>query len=125
MRSGKKRSLKALRQRKAEILFEEWKQRHEKEIRKDAVKKSRAAIAGRVTEQIAPYLPEFKYNPKDARFIGSPIDFIVFDGLDEGELRRIVFVEVKSGKSTLSRREKLVRDAIEENRVEWEILKYA
>jgi len=32
---------------------------------------------------------------------------------------------VKSGKSTLSRREKLVRDAIEENRVEWEILKYA
>ena len=43
-------------------------------------------------------------------------------GSYEGELRRIVFVKVKSGKSTLSRREKLVRDAIEENRVEWEIL---
>ena len=121
----KEKELESTSTRKAEILFEEWKQRHEKEIRKDAVKKSRAAIAGRVTEQIAPFLPEFKYNPKDARFIGSPIDFIVFDGLDEGELRRIVFVEVKSGKSTLSRREKLVRDAIEENRVEWEILKYA
>jgi len=80
----KEKELENTSTRKAEILFEEWKQRHEKEIRKDAVKKSRAAIAGRVTEQIAPYLPEFKYNPKDARFIGSPIDFIVFDGLDEG-----------------------------------------
>ena len=42
-------------------------------------------------------------------------------GSYEGELRRIVFVKVKSG-STLSRREKLVRGAIKENRVEREIL---
>jgi len=34
-------------------------------------------------------------NPKDARFLGTPLDFIVFDGLDEGEVRRIVFVEVR------------------------------
>jgi len=121
----KEKELESASMRKAEILFGEWKQRHEKELRRDAVKKSKAVITGKITEHIAPYLPEFKYNPKDARFIGSPIDFIVFDGLDEGELRRIVFIEVKSGKSTLSRREKLVRDAIEENRVEWEILKYA
>ena len=44
-------------------------------------------------------------------------------GSYEGELRRIVFVKVKSGKSTLSRREKIVRNAIREKRVEWEILK--
>jgi len=68
--------LKTLRQGKLRF-FEEWKQRHEKEIRKDAVKKSRAAIAGKVTEQIAPFLLEFKYNPKDARFIGSPIDLFL------------------------------------------------
>ena len=68
-------------------------------------------------------MPEFKYNPKDARFIGSPVDLIVFDGLDEGDLRRIVFVEVKSGKSTLSKREKLIRDAIEQRKVEWVVLR--
>ena len=48
---------------------------------------------------------------------------IVFDGLDEGDLRKIVFVEVKSGKSTLSRRGRLIRDVIEQRRVEWEILR--
>ena len=56
------------------------------------MEKSKAVIAGKVTERIIPYLPEFRYNPKDARFIGSPIDLIVFDGLDEGDLRKIVFV---------------------------------
>lgn len=110
--------------RKAELLFEEWKQRYEKEIRRDAIEKSKAVITGKVTEHLIPYLPEFKYNPKDTRFIGSPIDLIVFDGLDEGDLRKIVFVEIKSGKSTLSKRERLIRDAIEHGRVEWEIVRH-
>jgi len=43
----------------------------------------------------------------------------VFDGLDEGELRRIVFVEVKTGGSKLTTRERLVRNAIREGNVEW------
>ena len=73
----KEKELENTSTRKAEILFEEWTQRHEKEIRKDAVKKSKAVVAGKVTEQIAPFLPEFKYNPKDARFIGSPIDLFL------------------------------------------------
>lgn len=119
----RERELESTSARKAEILFEEWKQRYEKEIRRDAIEKSKAVITGKVTEHLIPYLPEFKYNPKVARFIGSPVDLIVFDGLDEGDLRRIVFVEVKSGKSTLSKREKLIRDAIEQGKVEWVVLR--
>ncbi|MDN5294953.1 MAG: hypothetical protein PWP01_463 [Methanosarcinales archaeon] len=117
------RELESASTKKAEILFEEWRQKYEKEIRKDAIEKSKAVIAGKVTEHLIPYLPEFKYNPKDARFIGSPVDLIVFDGLDEGDLRKIVFVEVKSGKSTLSKRERFIRDTIEKKRVEWVILR--
>lgn len=95
--------LESVSTKKAELLFGEWRQRYEKETRRDAVEKSKAVIAGKVTEHIIPYLPEFRYNSKDARFIGSLIDLIVFDGLDEGDLRKIVFVEVKSGKSMLRR----------------------
>ncbi len=116
------RELESVATKKAEILFEDWKQRYEKEIRRDAIERSRAVITGKVVEQLTPYLPQFKYNPKDARFIGSPVDLIVFDGLDEGNLRKIVFIEVKSGKSSLSKREKLVKDAIEKGKVEYEIL---
>ena len=91
-----------------------------KKLRKDAVKRSKAVINGQVAEQIAPFLPDFPANPSDARFIGKPVDFIVFSGLSENEkIDEILFVEVKTGKSLLSEREKEVKKAIEQRRVRY------
>ena len=100
-----------------------WKARYSQHIRQDAVRRSLATIAGNVHEQLLPYLPEFPYNPKDARFLGSPVDLIVFHGLDSGQLERIAFVEVKTGKSTLTGRERQIRDAIRAGKVSWEELR--
>jgi len=104
-------------------LFSQWCQDKEGEIREDAVAWSQAVVLGRVTEHIAPYLPEFEFNPRDARFIGSPIDLIVFNGLTEGDLKSIVFVEVKSGASQITTRERKIRDVISEGLVEWRELR--
>jgi predicted Holliday junction resolvase-like endonuclease len=93
--------------------------RYTRNARKDAVLQSRAVTRGQIYEQLVPYLPEFQFNPKDAQFLGRPVDFVVFDGLDDGDLRRIVFVEVKTGASKLTTRERLVRDAVRDGRVEW------
>jgi predicted Holliday junction resolvase-like endonuclease len=84
-----------------------------------------AVTLGKVSEQVVPWLPGFEWNPRDARFLGAPVDFIVFDGLDEGHVRRVVFVEVKTGESALSARERQVRDAIAGRRVEWRELRVA
>ena len=52
--------------------------------------------------------------------MGSPIDLIVFDGLDEESLREIYFVEVKTGASaSLTSRQRQIRDAIKAGRVRW------
>jgi predicted Holliday junction resolvase-like endonuclease len=100
-----------------------WRQQHEKRIREDAIKRSEAVIKGKATEHMMPYLPDFHYDPSDARFIGAPIDFIVFDGLSEGQLRSIVFVEVKTGhRPTLNQREKQVEEAVLAGRVEHDIM---
>jgi predicted Holliday junction resolvase-like endonuclease len=80
-------------------------------------------IVRRVAEQLMPSLPRFAYNPIDARFPGSPVDLVVFDGLDAGELRRIVFVEVKTATATLTSCERRVRDAIRHGCVEREELR--
>ncbi|MFU8653607.1 Holliday junction resolvase-like protein [Methanotorris formicicus] len=117
------KELEKLSEQKAEMLFEDWKRKYEKKIRKDAIEKSKSVIIGKITEHFAPFLPEFKYNPKDARFIGSPVDFIVFDGLDEGDLKKIVFLEVKTGKSPLSKREKLIKKIVESKKVEWDSIR--
>ena len=94
-------------------------------IRRDAVSQSRAVTRGQVFEQFAAYFPSFEFNPKDAQFIGRPVDFVVFDGLDEGDVRRIVFVEIKTGDAALSTRERRIRDAVERGRVEWRELRLA
>lgn len=98
----------------------EWKQKMEKELRQDAIDKSKAVVTGKIMEHFVPYMKGFKYNPKDSRFLGSPTDIIVFDGLDEGNLRQIVFVEVKTNKSSLSAREKQIRNVIQEKKIGYE-----
>ena len=93
--------------------------RYTRRVRQDAAQLSRAVTRGQIYEQLVPYLPDFEFNPKDAVFLGRPVDFVVFDGLDEGDVRRVVFVEVKTGGSSLSTRERRVRDAIRRGHVEW------
>lgn len=102
-----------------------WKARYTRRIRQDAVQRSQATISGQVHEQLLPYLPEFAFSAKDARFLGSPIDLIVFDGLDAGQLRRIVFLEVKTGTSTLTNRERQIRDVLGAGKVSWQELRVA
>jgi predicted Holliday junction resolvase-like endonuclease len=101
------------------LYFLVWKLRYSATIREDAVQRSLAVTAGKVHEQLVPYLPEFGFNPKDARFLGSPVDLIVFDGLAAGDVRRIVFLEVKTGGASLTARERQVRDIVEAREIEW------
>ncbi|MDD1719232.1 MAG: Holliday junction resolvase, partial [Methanoregulaceae archaeon] len=104
--------------------LERWKLECTGAIRKDAVDRSRSTLKGKISEQMAPLLPEFPYPPADARFIGNPIDFVVFDGYtnakdEKGEAIDVVLVEVKTGKGKLSREQSLIRKAVEEGRVSW------
>lgn len=99
--------------------FQQWQMETEANIRADAIKQSSAVVSGKVTEHLMPYMGVFPYNPKDARFLGAPIDLIVFNGLSEGNLQDIIFLEVKTGASSLSARERQIRDVISNRRVSW------
>ena len=75
-----------------------------------------------MTEHIVPYLPGFDLNPKDIRFLGTPIDLISFKGPNDSmEAIEIVFIEVKTGGSVLSARERAVKKAVEQKRVNWRV----
>lgn len=99
-----------------------WQEEREK-AKKDAIAQSRTVLGGKFVEQVVPYLPEFRYDPTEARFIGSPIDLIVFPGLATGEPREIVIVEIKSGKNTrLTPPEAKIRQLVEDGMVRWELI---
>ena len=124
---------------KTKELFERWKEEEieadikrileekEKSIRVDAIKRSANVVLGKVAERLAPItaFKKFSLNPKDARFVGDPIDYVVFNGLSEGKVEKIVFAEVKAGDSKLSKSEKQVRDIIKKRKVEWKEIKIA
>jgi predicted Holliday junction resolvase-like endonuclease len=92
-------------------------------IRKQAISQSRAVLGGRFTEQMAPFLPEFKYDPTEARFIGSPVDMLIFPGLSQGNPSEIVIMEIKNGPSAqLTPVERKIQKLVEEGMVRWELL---
>jgi len=111
--------LRQVAQAEAGVALERWRVEKEGNIRADAIRRSSAVVSGKVTEHLAPYMATFPYNPKDARFLGTPVDLIVFDGMNDGSMREIIFLEVKSGASSLTTRERQIRDAVVARRVAW------
>ena len=98
---------------------DKWWEKVMPECRRDAILRSRAVLGGHFSEQLAPFLPNFGHLPTECRFIGKPIDFIVFKGMDEKDIKEVVFVEVKSGKAKLTPHEKKLKDIIDKKKVKW------
>ena len=89
------------------------------EARKDTGNRQRSIIKGQISEVLAPWSIESVNSVKELNFLGSPIDFVGFKGLDgEGEIN-IKFIEVKSGKSRLNKNQRRIRDAVAAKRIEW------
>jgi len=113
---------------KFERKFREWRdeeilkwQAEMEQARKSAVVQSRAVLGGKFTEQMVPYFPDFKYDPTEVRFIGSPIDLIVFPGLARGDPEEIVILEIKTGKSAqLTPAQKKIKQLILDGMVRWD-----
>src|SRR5437899_1045206 len=60
-------------QAEAGVTLERWQLEKEQGIRADAIRRSSAVVTGKVTEHLAPYMATFPYNPKYARFLGTPV----------------------------------------------------
>ena len=89
------------------------------EARKDTGNRQRSIIKGQISEVLAPWSIESVNSVKELSFLGSPIDFVGFKGLDgEGDID-IKFIEIKSGKSRLNKNQRRIRDAVAAKRIEW------
>lgn len=79
-------------------------------------KKSSETRLGQISEHLVPFLENCRHDPKQMHFLGNPIDYVVFD-FDEGA---ITFLEVKSGNSKPSKRQKTIKNMIKTGRVYYE-----
>ena len=100
------------------------------QAQKRRVHTSRAVLKGKMAEQFAPILPEFQYLPSDAKFLGDPVDYVVFDGYTDfrdgdgdAEDIEVILLDIKSGGARLSKGQQAIAQAVREGRVRFETLR--
>ena len=93
--------------------------------------KGRAASAhtskGQILEKWAPFVDHPEIDPdwkaENWNFMGNPIDYIVWDYRDNKDLNleegMIYIMDVKSGKSQLTTKQRRIRDLVKAGRVQW------
>ena len=93
--------------------------------RKDSVKRQRSILKGQATEHLAPYI-NADYSPKDYKFMGDPIDYVIFDGMsdspsDSNTINKIIFMDIKTGTARLTKIQKKIKQTILEGKVEFQV----
>ncbi len=105
---------------KFEQKIKEWLEKEEKSIREDAIARSARTLSGKTLEKLVPFLERFPYDAHDIRWLGDPIDLVIFDGQSKDKLEQIVFCEVKSGESKLTKIQNRIKELVERKKVKWE-----
>src|SRR3989338_2017296 len=76
-------------------------------------KSSQSVKYGKMTEQWIPFTKDFPFPPEQFRFLGMPIDGLVF--WDD----KITFCEFKAATSQLSDKQKRVKELVKAKAVDW------
>ena len=89
----------------------EWHSKHDRML---SLKTSSEVRLGKIGENLAPFTDAWPYDPSNFIFLGRAIDGLQ---LNQDE---IVFVEIKTGKSRLSKSQKRIKELICEGKVYFE-----
>lgn len=102
---------------KMEEKFEE----KEGELREQAAERGRRKVNIIITSSMIKELARMKFNPYDIKSLMHPVDFVVFDGMVDGELEQVLFLSKKSSIPGLSTARKQIASVVSEKRYNWKI----
>jgi len=109
---------KSLMLERKEKLFEQ----KEDEIREKSKQRGRKKVPQLVKKCLCPEFRELKYDPYDIKAIMHPIDFIVFDGLNQRkELRSITFLSRKAPNQEQTMIVQSINRAIDKKNYDWKV----
>lgn len=91
--------------------------RKELEDKSDYVKNAYKKF-GRIFEQYAPFTKNFPCKPDKFKFLGQPIDGIIFE--DD----KIIFVEIKTNGGYLTPNQERVKKLVQEGKVEFKEVRF-
>jgi predicted Holliday junction resolvase-like endonuclease len=101
-----------------EKIFEE----KEKGLREAAIERGRAQVPKMICKCIDQGIASFNYNPYDIKALLHPVDFVVFNGLNEEEkLSDISFLSKTTANEGLNTIRTSLESAIEKERYNWRV----
>ncbi len=116
-----------------EVRLRQLAEQHQQAIeqaRRQSVEQSRHTIKGQISEQLVPLLAGFEFFPADARFIGHPIDYVVFhgytdlrDGNGRADQLEVVLLDIKRNMATLTKEQRAILEAVRAGRVSFHIVR--
>jgi predicted Holliday junction resolvase-like endonuclease len=80
-------------------------------------KQSLSTKYGQMTEQFMPFLKSYPYDKQNFRFIGSPVDGVQFE--DD----KIVLMEFKASDSSLTGKQRRIRELVKKGKVRFEVFR--
>jgi len=97
-------------------------QEKESEMRKKATEKGRAQVPALVKQSFDKDLLKLPYDPYDIKALLHPVDFVVFDGLEQKKMvDNVVFLSKKTKDTELNKIRKTIKNTIDKEEYDWKI----
>lgn len=104
---------------KKEEKFEE----EESSIRQQAIERGRKQVPKLINQAIIKNFAKLKYDPYDVKAILHPTDFVVFDGMNNGQVENVTLLSNKITNPYMQSLHKAIEEAIKTKSYDWKVLR--
>ncbi|KER07064.1 Endonuclease archaeal Holliday junction resolvase protein [Marine Group I thaumarchaeote SCGC AAA799-E16] len=97
----------------------------ESKIREESRKKGREQVPKLINQSLNKNFLKLKYDPYDVKAILHPIDFVAFDGMNEGQVNNVTLLSNKTENPHLQSIHGEIAKAIKNKAYDWKVLHVA
>ena len=94
----------------------------ERNIREQARERGRKQVPKLINQSMKKNFAKLKYDPYDVKAILHPIDFVIFDGMNKGQVKDVTLISNKTTNPNMQRLHKAIAEAVKTKSYDWKIL---
>jgi|TARA_B100000315_G_C14543323_1_gene572001 predicted Holliday junction resolvase-like endonuclease len=92
-------------------------------IRKEAIIRGRAKVPKIIRKSMNTQFTKLNYDPYDIKPILYPVEFVIFNGMNKGELKNISLLSRKSKSPIIHNLQENVAEVIDKKLYDWKVLR--
>ena len=97
----------------------------ERNIREKARERGRKQVPKLINQSMNKNFAKLKYDPYDVKAILHPIDFVVFDGMNKGQVEDVTLISNKTTNPHMNNLHKAIAEAVKTKSYDWKTLHVA